>query len=82
MKSLVSASAGYSGAEIEAAVQSALYAAFAEKQPVTAERILSEIKFTVPLSRARAEDVERLRAWAQERAVPASAPEAAAAERG
>jgi len=75
---LASASPGYSGAEIESAVQSALYAAFAEKAPVTTERIVSEIKFTVPLSRARAEEVERLRRWAGERAVAASAPEVAA----
>jgi SpoVK/Ycf46/Vps4 family AAA+-type ATPase len=78
LKTLVTASIGYSGAEIEAAVQSAQYAAFAEKQPVTTERISTEIKSTVPLSRARAEDVERLRTWARERAVPASASEVAA----
>ena len=77
---LVAASAGYSGAEIEATVQSAMYAAFADKQPVKTETILSELKFTVPLSRARAEEVERLRAWARERAVPASAPETMASK--
>jgi SpoVK/Ycf46/Vps4 family AAA+-type ATPase len=75
---LAKASAGYSGAEIEAAVQSAMYSAFAEKQAVTTDAVLSELKFTVPLSRARMEEVSRLRAWARERAVPASAPEAAA----
>lgn len=82
LTALSAAANGYSGAEIESAVQSALYAAFAEKQPVTTGDILAEIRFTVPLSRARAEDVMRLRAWARERAVPASAPEAAAASHG
>jgi hypothetical protein len=51
-----------------------MYAAFAEKQPVKTDGILNELKFTVPLSRARMEEVERLRAWARERAVPATAP--------
>lgn len=78
LNALSTASAGYSGAEIESVVQSTLYAAFAEKAALTTERIVSEIKFTVPLSRARAEEVERLRQWAGERAVPASAAEAAA----
>jgi SpoVK/Ycf46/Vps4 family AAA+-type ATPase len=75
---LAAESVGYSGAEIESSVQSSLYAAFAEKAAVTTERILAEIRFTVPLSRARAEEVAQLRQWARERAVPASAPEAAA----
>jgi SpoVK/Ycf46/Vps4 family AAA+-type ATPase len=77
---LVKASTGYSGAEIEAAVQAAMYAAFAEKQPMKTEGILSELKFTVPLSRARMEEVQRLRAWARERAVPASAGDALASK--
>jgi SpoVK/Ycf46/Vps4 family AAA+-type ATPase len=81
LSALASASAGYSGAEIESAVQSALYAAYADQRKVTTAAVLEEIKFTVPLSRARAEDVQRLRAWASERAVPASAGEAAAANR-
>ena len=75
---LVSAAEGYSGAEIEAAIQSALYAGFAAKTPVTTQAIIAEIRFTVPLSRSRSEDVMRLRAWARERAVPATASMAGA----
>ena len=79
---LVAASVGYSGAEIEAAVQAGLYAAFGEKKPLATEHILTALKETVPLSSTRAEDIEALREWARQRAVPASAPEPEAAAGG
>jgi SpoVK/Ycf46/Vps4 family AAA+-type ATPase len=72
---VVAASNGYSGAEIEAAVQAALYSCFSDKQPLTTEVLLQALEFTVPLSHTRAEEIEALREWAKERAVPASAPE-------
>ena len=62
---------GFSGAEIEAAVVSALYRAFAERRQLTTNDIVGEIAATVPLSRARPEEVEALREWARERAVTA-----------
>jgi SpoVK/Ycf46/Vps4 family AAA+-type ATPase len=62
---------GFSGAEIEAAVVSGLYSAYALGTDVTTESILAELTATVPLSRARAEDLERLRAWASDRALAA-----------
>jgi SpoVK/Ycf46/Vps4 family AAA+-type ATPase len=65
------ASDGFSGAEIEAAVVSALYRAFAERRQLTTNDVVGEIAATVPLSRARPEEVERLREWARERAVAA-----------
>ena len=74
---LVAASQGYSGAEIDAAIKSAMYSAYADKKFLTTDTILEELAATVPLSATRAEDIDRLRAWAQERAVHASAPEAA-----
>ena len=64
----------FSGAEIDAAVQSALYAAFASKQPPTTETTLAALARTVPLSTTRAEEIQALRIWAKQRAVPASAP--------
>ncbi len=73
---LVAATNGYSGAEIDAALQSAMYACFADKKPMSVEMILAEIKNTVPLSLTRAEDIAKLRAWAKQRAVPASAGDA------
>ena len=70
------AAKGFSGAEIESAVQTALYAAFARKQELSAEDLLTALSSTVPLSITRAEEIAELRAWAKDRAVWASAPEA------
>ncbi len=69
---LAEAAHGYSGAEIEQAVVSALYTAFARRAELATEHILEEIKATKPLSVTRAEDVEALREWARGRAVPAA----------
>jgi len=66
------AAQGYSGAEIDAVVQTALYAAFSSKQTVNTQGLLDALKATVPLSTTRAEEIQALRAWAQKRAVPAS----------
>jgi ATP-dependent 26S proteasome regulatory subunit len=68
---LAQASEGFSGAEIEAAVVASLYSAFASNTELTTEGILAELAGTVPLSRSRAEDLQRLRAWAGERALAA-----------
>lgn len=69
------AAKGFSGAEIESAVQTALYAAFARKQELTNEDLLTALSSTVPLSITRAEEIAELRAWARDRAVWASVPE-------
>jgi SpoVK/Ycf46/Vps4 family AAA+-type ATPase len=69
---------GYSGAEIEAAVQTALYAVFSSKQELSTQALLNALKTTVPLSITRAEEIEALREWAGKRAVPASAGNAKA----
>jgi hypothetical protein len=50
---------------------SALYAAHADKAVLTESVLAEEIKNTRPLSVLMAEKVEALRAWAQERTVPA-----------
>jgi len=62
---------GFSGAEIEQAIVSALYAAHAEKISLSESVLTMELKNTRPLSVLMAEKVEALRAWAQERTVPA-----------
>jgi SpoVK/Ycf46/Vps4 family AAA+-type ATPase len=72
------AAKGYSGAEIEAAVQTALYAAFSSKQNVTTQALLDALQATVPLSITRSEEIQELRAWAKQRAVPASVADAKA----
>jgi ATP-dependent 26S proteasome regulatory subunit len=73
LKRIAEAAQGYSGAEIDAAVQGALYAAYSEKKPLTTQALLDALAQTVPLSTTRAEEIESLREWARARAVPASA---------
>jgi AAA+ superfamily predicted ATPase len=68
---LTATSQGLSGSEIEQAVISGLYAAFAEKSECTTEHILAAIQATQPLSVVMREHVERLRAWANGRCVMA-----------
>jgi SpoVK/Ycf46/Vps4 family AAA+-type ATPase len=76
---LISASEGFTGAEIEAAVVGALYRAYAAGGSLGTEDIVGEIEATVPLSVSRAEDVQALRAWASGRAVWASRRDPASA---
>ncbi len=92
---VASAAKGYSGAEIDAAVQTALYAAYsgrggsttrpdgAEPRPhtpsgsdLTTQHLLDALAHTVPLSITRAEEIQALREWAKDRAVPASSSDA------
>ncbi len=73
------AAKGYSGAEIDAAVQGGLYTAFAEKKELSTQSLLDALARTVPLSVTRSEEIETLREWARTRAVPASVAEASAA---
>jgi len=68
---LVDASEGFSGAEIEQAVVSGLYAAFAEGTECVTEHFVSAMAATHPLSVLMREHVDHLRAWAQGRCVPA-----------
>jgi SpoVK/Ycf46/Vps4 family AAA+-type ATPase len=69
---LAAAAEGFSGAEIEQAVTSALYAAFSQKAPLSTEVVLKEIQSTYPLSVTMKERVAALRDWARERTVPAN----------
>ena len=61
---------GFSGAEIEQAVVSGLYAAHAQNEPLTSEHIRREIEQTKPLSTVMHERISALRAWAVGRTVP------------
>jgi hypothetical protein len=71
MKALAARSEGFSGAELEQAVVSALYTAHANKQPVIAATIAAELEATKPLSVVMGEKIAELREWARERTVPA-----------
>lgn len=68
---LVELSDGFSGAEIEQATQSALFAAFANGDDLREEHLRTEILATKPLSVLMRERVVELRRWAQDRCVPA-----------
>jgi predicted AAA+ superfamily ATPase len=72
LDTLAALSDGFSGAEIEQAIVSALYAAHGDGRPLDTPRLLSALAGTRPLSQIMAEKVEALRAWARERCVPAN----------
>jgi SpoVK/Ycf46/Vps4 family AAA+-type ATPase len=76
LRQVAAAARGFSGAEIDAAVQSALYAAYSSKQNLTTQILLDVLSKTVPLSTTRAEEIQAQRDWARKRAVPASAADA------
>jgi SpoVK/Ycf46/Vps4 family AAA+-type ATPase len=71
-KLLSDASDGFSGAEIEQAVVSALYRARSASQETTTELIVDEIAKTSPLSKVMAEKIASLRQWAEGRTVRAN----------
>jgi SpoVK/Ycf46/Vps4 family AAA+-type ATPase len=71
LERLVAATEGFSGAEIEQAVISGLYAAFSQSTPCTTEHLLAAIHATHPLSVLMREHVEKLRTWAHGRCVMA-----------
>ncbi len=62
---------GFSGAELEQLVASALFAAFAAGTDLTDAHLSAEAKATRPLSVLMGERVAELRAWAANRCVPA-----------
>jgi AAA+ superfamily predicted ATPase len=73
---LVAASAGYTGAEIEGAIQEALYDAYADgRREVTTEDILATLAATISIAVTMREPIEAMRRWAATRARRASAPE-------
>jgi SpoVK/Ycf46/Vps4 family AAA+-type ATPase len=65
---LSAASEGFSGAEIEQAIISALYDAFYIGRDLQTDDVLKSIKETVPLSKTMSERITALRAWAEGRA--------------
>jgi len=68
---LAAASEGFSGAEIEQAVVSGLYLAREQDTPLDTSHLLTELDETRPLSTVMKESLDRLRAWAEDRTVPA-----------
>lgn len=79
LEQLVAASEGFSGAEIEQAIISALATAFADRQPLDTARIREALETSPPLSVTMKEKIDDLRAWAKgppPRCVPADDPPA------
>ncbi|MEM6424124.1 MAG: AAA family ATPase [Cyanobacteria bacterium P01_H01_bin.119] len=63
---------GFSGAEIEQGLVSAMYEAFAQGREFTQLDIIASIRATLPLSKTMNEQVTALRDWARQRARPAA----------
>jgi len=66
---LCASSEGFSGAEIEQAVVSAMYHDFGAKHVVSTDDVLMELHATQPLSIVRHEEIQQLRHWASSRTV-------------
>jgi SpoVK/Ycf46/Vps4 family AAA+-type ATPase len=71
LDALAEASDGYSGAEIEQAIVSGLYDAFAAGSKLTNDHIITALETSPPLSVTMAEEVAELRQWARTRCTPA-----------
>ena len=72
LKALAEASSDFSGAEIEEAINSALYDAFYTQCDITDQHVLAALAETVPLAKTMDEQINRLRSWAEGRARNAS----------
>jgi SpoVK/Ycf46/Vps4 family AAA+-type ATPase len=77
LEALAQSAVGYSGAEIEEAIISAMFDSFYEKEKLTTDRLIEGLKMTVPLSKTMSEDIDELRKWADGRARAATSAEVA-----
>jgi SpoVK/Ycf46/Vps4 family AAA+-type ATPase len=69
---VVAATAGFSGAELEAGIESSLRRAFADgRRPLTTEDLLTSYGESPPISVIMADRIAETRAWALDRCVPA-----------
>jgi SpoVK/Ycf46/Vps4 family AAA+-type ATPase len=75
VQTLVRQTKGFSGAEIEQAVISALFDSFEKNAPLNTEMISRAVRETVPLSTTMKEEINALRDWASGRARKASLEE-------
>lgn len=72
LKLMADLSKGFSGAEIEQVVISALYDSFDSQRELQDQDLINTIRQSVPLSHTMREAINALRQWAQTRARPAS----------
>ena len=71
LETLARNSEGFTGAEIEQVIVSALYAAQAQEKTLETRHLQEELDRTSPLSVVMSEKISYLQSWASERAVPA-----------
>ena len=79
---LVQYSEGFSGAEIEQALISALHDSFFAQRELETRDIVRNLRQTVPLARTMREKVQELRRWAKERTRPVSSEKVGAVKAG
>ncbi len=72
LETLYQYSEGFSGAEIEQVIISALYDAFEQNRPLVTADVVKSLQETVPLSQTMSEHIAALRSWAETRARRAS----------
>lgn len=72
MKYLTSSTKGYNGAEIEQGIISAVFEAESNGVPTTEHILANTFRRIVPLSRTMRERIEKIEAWARDRAMKAS----------
>lgn len=77
LEKLATEAEGFSGAEIEQAIISALFDVFSKQMPLTTNDIIKSLRETVPLSVTMKENINYLRNWAKGRARNASYEEPA-----
>jgi MoxR-like ATPase len=81
LKAIAEATSDFTGSEIAAIVPDALFTAFADGgRDICMADLLAARDTVVPLAKTAAEKINRLRAWAQGRARPATKTETAATE--
>lgn len=71
IKTLVTVTKGFSGAEIEHVIVEGLFKAYYENRELKTEDLLKAAGETIPLSTTYAEELAKTRAWAKNRARPA-----------
>jgi len=69
IEEVAKASEGYTGAEIEAAVNEANFNSAYDNQPLSTEYILEEISKTTPISVIRKDSIEEMQKWAKKNKV-------------
>jgi len=74
-KECLKLSKGFSGAEIEGAIITAIYQAFDQNRKINEEDLLEAVKLTNPLSQSRAAELKAMIEWAKTNAINASQPD-------